>query len=200
MDDDEEKIIKVLIVGGYGDGKSNIFNAISGKEYEEGLGPCGKGCIKKTIIIKSKKYNLIILDPCPGNEGSRSLSKNFMRDSHIFLVVHDITKDYYEEIYYYVDTIKEMCQNNHIICLFCNKKDLKHNEIDNKEIINYLKSNEIKIKYVSAKENPNEINFFLEELLLDYLEKSILKVKIPGRHPKENNKNYGYLLFKYLNY
>ena len=55
MDDKEEMNIKVLIMGEYGDGKSNIFNAIMGKNYEEGLGPLGKGYGEKTIIIKEKK-------------------------------------------------------------------------------------------------------------------------------------------------
>ena len=115
-------------------------------------------------------------------------------------MVYDITKEDYEEIYYYLDYLNKYCDNKHIICIFFNKKDVIYKEVDDEKLKNYLKSLEIKLKYVSAKENPNEINFFLEELLLDYLEKSILKVKIPGRHPKENNKNYGYLLFKYLNY
>ena len=129
MNDDEIKEIKTILVGMTGTGKTNIINALTGKKFEENkFSTTTSSFIDKTITLKNKKYNLEIWDTA-GQEKYRSLTKIFINDSKIVIFVYDITtRSSFDEIDFWVRSVKEILGNNPVFGLAGNKKDLFQNE------------------------------------------------------------------------
>ena len=64
------------------------------------------------MTVKKKKYNLEIWDTA-GQEQYRSLTKIFINDSKIVIFVYDITnRESFNEIDYWVNTVKEKLGND----------------------------------------------------------------------------------------
>ena len=173
MNDDEIKEIKTILVGMTGTGKTNIINALTGKDFEENkLSTTTSSFIDKIITIKNKKYNLEIWDTA-GQEKYRSLTKIFINDSKIVIFVYDITtRTSFEEIDFWVRSVKEILGNNPVFGLAGNKKDLFQNEEVTEEE-GEKKAEEIGalFKLTSAKTGQVGINEFMQSLLEEYIKK-----------------------------
>ena len=173
MNDDEIKEIKTILVGMTGTGKTNIINALTGKDFEENkLSTTTSSFIDKIITIKNKKYNLEIWDTA-GQEKYRSLTKIFINDSKIVIFVYDITtRTSFEEIDFWVRSVKEILGNNPVFGLAGNKKDLFQNEEVSEEE-GEKKAEEIGalFKLTSAKTGQVGINEFMQSLLEEYIKK-----------------------------
>ena len=173
MNDDEIKEIKTILVGMTGTGKTNIINALTGKKFEENkFSTTTSSFIDKTITLKNKKYNLEIWDTA-GQEKYRSLTKIFINDSKIVIFVYDITtRSSFDEIDFWVRSVKEILGNNPVFGLAGNKKDLFQNEEVSEEE-GEQKAQEIGalFKLTSAKTGQVGINEFMQSLLEEYIKK-----------------------------
>ena len=173
MNDDENKEIKLILVGMAGTGKTNIVNALTGKQFEENkFSTTTSSFIDKTISINNKKYNLEIWDTA-GQEKYRSLTKIFIKDSKIVIFVYDITsRPSFEEVDFWVKSVKEILGSSPVYGLAGNKKDLFQNEEVNEEE-GEKKAQEIGalFKLTSAKTGQVGINEFLQSLLEEYIKK-----------------------------
>ena len=182
MNDDERNEIKIILVGMTGTGKTNIINALTGKKFEENkLSTTTSSFIDKTITIKNKKYNLEIWDTA-GQEKYRSLTKIFINDSKIVIFVYDITtRSSFEEIDFWVKSVKDILGNSPVFGLAGNKKDLYQNEEVSEEE-GEKKAQEIGafFKLTSAKTEQVGINEFMQSLLEEYIKKT-------GGNTEENN-------------
>ena len=178
MDEDSQDI-KTILVGMSGTGKTNIINALINQPFDsDQISTQTSSFVDKYITIDKKKYHIEIWDTA-GQEKYRSLTKIFIKDSKIVIFVYDITtKASFEEIDYWVNTVKEILGETPFYALVGNKKDLfTKEEVD--EDLGRSKAEQIgaKFKLTSAKTERNQINDFMKELLEDYIKKNGGKVK-----------------------
>ena len=178
MDEDSQDI-KTILVGMSGTGKTNIINALINQPFDsDQISTQTSSFVDKYITIDKKKYHIEIWDTA-GQEKYRSLTKIFIKDSKIVIFVYDITtKASFEEIDYWVNTVKEILGETPFYALVGNKKDLfTKEEVD--EDLGRSKAEQIgaKFKLTSAKTERNQINDFMKELLEDYIKKNSGKVK-----------------------
>ena len=170
---DEDRDVKTILVGMSGAGKTNIINALVGRKFDE-----SKFCtttssfLEKIMTVKKKKYHLEIWDTA-GQEQYRSLTKIFINDSKIVIFVYDITnRESFNEIDYWVNTVKEKLGNEPIFGLVGNKKDLFLEEAV-KEEEGEKKAKEIGaiFRLTSAKTGQALIIDYLQNLLEEYVKK-----------------------------
>ena len=170
----EENSIKVILIGMSGTGKTNIIKALMDNPFqEESQSTLSSSFIAKNVTIEKKKYQVELWDTA-GQEKYRSLTKIFIVFSKIVIFVYDITqRKTFEDLDFWVETAKESLGDSPIYALFGNKKDLYLNE-QVEESEGEKKANEIGaiFKLTSAKNERENLNEYLEELIKLYIKKA----------------------------
>ena len=189
MNDEDSLEIKTILVGMSGTGKTNIINAMTNQPFDsDKISTLTSSFVDKYIEIKKKKYHVELWDTA-GQEKYRSLTKIFVKDSRIVIFVYDITtKASFEEIDYWVTTVKEILGEGPVYGLIGNKKDLFiKEEID--EDTGRNKANEIGaiFKLTSAKTERGAINDFMNELLEEFLRRNGENIKKEPRRQTIDN-------------
>ena len=172
-DEDVEEGIKVILVGETGTGKTSLINSAMGKKFKDDHKStmyCSYVNLKK--VIEDKEYNLNLWDTI-GQEKFRSLTKIFIKDSKIVLLVYDITRiDTFKELDFWHKMIRDILGDDPILGICGNKQDLFAREQVKEEVAKkYAEEKNIPFKLTSAK-NPLSFNKFLEELVGKYVEKN----------------------------
>ena len=175
---EEEKVgsnvVKLILVGDSGTGKTNLINVSVGQEFNPGiLTTTSCSYIQKIVKNNKKEYKVNLWDTI-GQEKYRSLTKIFVKDSNIVIFVYDITKrESFESLKYWKKIINDILGDDLTLGVIGNKIDLyleeKVKEHEGKE---YADSIGAKFKITSAKNNPKEISDFIEEMLDIYLKKN----------------------------
>ena len=128
--------------------------------------------MSKSIKINKKTYNLEIWDTA-GQEMYKSLTKLFIVGSKVVIFVYDITdKSSFNELDYWVKTVKDILGKTPIYAIFGNKKDLFMNEKVTEEE-GEKKAQEIgaHFKLTSAKTERENINIIVNDLVKEYVER-----------------------------
>jgi Ras-related protein Rab-6A len=168
---DEE--IKVILIGESGTGKTSLINATMGLKFKEHLESTTTNSFSsKTVTINNKEYVLNLWDTI-GQEKFRSLTKIFIKDSKIVILVYDITrKESFDELDFWHKMIQDILGNEPVLGICGNKSDLFVKEQVKEEVVKkYAEEKNIPFKLTSAK-NPLSFNKFLEDLVKKYLEKT----------------------------
>jgi small GTP-binding protein len=166
-------VIKTIISGSSGTGKSSIVNSINGESFNIntsstiGVDWCS---------IKKKKGNIIYnfhLFDTSGQEAFNSITKSYYRDAKIVILVYSLNdSDSLKKISLWETDFDNSNTQKNVMKIFVgNKSDLKN--IDNSDLIKQLKERNIKHIEVSAKDNINiELlqNMFTEEYINKYLD------------------------------
>ena len=188
---DEE--IKVILIGESGTGKTSLINATMGLKFKESLESTTTNSFSsKTVTINNKEYTLNLWDTI-GQEKFRSLTKIFIKDSKIVILVYDITrKASFNELNFWLKMIQDILGDEPILGICGNKSDLFVKEqVKEEEVKKYSEEKNIPFKLTSAK-NPISFNKFLEDLVQKYLDKRGVvgvgtKDKIDLNNKKRNN-------------
>ena len=180
MDEDSEEI-KTILVGMSGTGKTNIINAMINLPFDSNsITTSTSSFMDKYIEIDKNKYHIELWDTA-GQEKYKSLTKIFVKDSKIVIFVYDITtKTSFDEVDYWVKTVKDILGDAPVYGLVGNKKDLfQKEEID--EDMGRNKADEIGaiFRLTSAKTERGGINDYMIELVEEYLKKNGLKKNKP---------------------
>ena len=173
MSNNTEDEIKVILVGESGTGKTSLINATMGLKFQDILETTATNSFSsKKITINSKEYVLNLWDTI-GQEKFRSLTKIFIKDSKIVLLVYDITnKRSFNELDYWYKIIHDILGDEPVIGVCGNKNDLITKEqVKEEEAKKYAEEKNIAFKLTSAK-NPLSFNKFLEDLVKKYVEKN----------------------------
>ena len=195
MNDEDCNEIKTILVGMSGTGKTNIINAMTNQPFDSNkISTLTSTFIEKVIEINKKKYSIELWDTA-GQEKYKSLTKIFLKDSKIVIFVYDITtQESFEEVNYWVTTVKEILGESPVYGLVGNKKDLyMKEEID--EDTGRNKADEIGalFKLTSAKTERGAINDYLVELLEEYLRRNGENIKVqPRRQTIESSMSINY--------
>ena len=172
MDNNAEEEIKVILVGESGTGKTSLINATMGLPFKESLeSTTANSFSSKKITVGSKQYILNLWDTI-GQEKFRSLTKIFIKDSKIVLLVYDITRlNSFKELDFWYKMIRDILGDDIIVGVCGNKQDLfAREQVKEEEGRKYAEERNISFKLTSAK-NPLSFNKFLDELVKQYTEK-----------------------------
>ncbi len=207
---DDDKVIKIILLGESGVGKTNLIQVALGNPFQkETDSTLISSYLESEIIIQNKKYMYALWDTA-GQEVYRALNKMFIKDSKIIILVFAINnRKSFEEINFWINCVKDnLEENKYIMALVANKSDLiEEQEVPDEEIMKKGEELNIKVKITSAAEDSVGFKMFLEELLKDLVKSGIpldrrqtfaLEEEIDegndedkNNNENENNKNTG---------
>ena len=122
---EEKKIlIKLILLGDAGVGKSSIIKRYYEEKFEENISSTScSHYFEKEVIINSQNVILELWDTA-GQEEYRSVTKIFIKNSRIIVLVYDITSNKnFESLNYWYDFITKELGPNVILGLVGNKTD-----------------------------------------------------------------------------
>ena len=117
--------IKLILLGDTGVGKSSIIKRFMEDSFESNLiSTMGSSFLEKTVNIKGKKVNIEIWDTA-GQEEYRSVTKIFVKNSKIIILVYNVTlKSSFNGLNYWYDFIQRELGQNVVLAVAGNKTDL----------------------------------------------------------------------------
>jgi len=167
--------IKLILLGDTGVGKSSIIKRFMEDSFESNLiSTMGSSFLEKTVNIKGKKVNIEIWDTA-GQEEYRSVTKIFVKNSKIIILVYNVTqKSSFNGLNYWYDFIQRELGQNVVLAVAGNKTDLIFEdgfdeEITSEEGKEFAKKINAYFALVSAKESGKEINSLFNQCIEKYL-------------------------------
>ena len=184
--------IKVILLGETFVGKTSLINVSIDKHFKskEEMTLSFNYSLKK-FNYKGKEYIFNLWDTI-GQEKYRSLTKMFINDSKIVILVYDITieKSFKQLEYWYNQVNSLINEQDYILAVVGNKKDLfKDEKVSEEQGKAFAMEKNAKFKLTSAKDDPLSFVAFLEELFKDFIDKG--KEKLDKKIGKKlNNEKY----------
>ena len=179
--------IKVTLLGNSGVGKTCIILRYTKNEYNDNtLSSRGVSYSSKIISINNKEVQLDLWDTA-GQEKFRSLGMYFYKDSHIVLLVYDITnKESFEDLknVWYND-LKKYGEQYTVLAVVGNKCDMYEveNTVPEEEARKFAEEKNAVFMLVSAKSGDN-INFLFEILANKYFDPNF-QTKIEDKNEQQ---------------
>ena len=174
-----KKDIKIILIGETGVGKTNLINAFFGLKFQDQIdSTLASYCNEGKFNYNNESYNYAVWDTA-GQEKFRAISKLFIRDAQIILIVYSIiNRKTFEQVNFWLNLVKENLENNtYILGLVANKIDLyEHQIVKDEEGIKIAKENNIDFLVTSALNSPETFRKFVNKLLVKYIEKEGQKI------------------------
>ena len=195
--EDEEKEIKVILLGEAGVGKTNLINRATGQDFNPFSKTTGSSSFSKMIVnVRNQNFEINLWDTI-GQEQFRQLTKLFYNNSKIVIFVYDITshKSIDELKNYWVKDIESKLGNDIIKGVVANKIDLYlEEEVKEDEGEEFAKSIDAKFLTISAKtDNPDKFKKYITELVEDFLLSGLNtgsgRITLSNNTHNKNNKN-----------
>ena len=171
---DDIKELKVILLGEPGVGKTNIISRYLSGSFNQSSNPTiGSTFGEKIIKKEGVTYSLKVWDTT-GQERYNSITKLFVKGSHIVILVYSIDNlQTFEKINFWYNYIKEELQEGkYILGILGNKRDLYEFEVVSEEDGKKLaqKKNAV-FGLVSAKIDINGIINYFDTILEEYISK-----------------------------
>ena len=186
---DDNEIIVILIVESC-TGKTNLINTAIGLNFRESEpSTTSTSYVPKLINIGDKSYTINLWDTI-SKESFHPITKLFLKDSNIIILVYDITKlKTFEKLDYWFQEIKDNLDDTSVIGIIGNKQDLYlKEEVSEKKAKEYATEKKSYFKLTSAKDPVSFISA-LEDLTKKYIEKNKKIVKIFEKKEVEEEDN-----------
>ena len=184
MSDDEIQEIKVILLGETAVGKTSIIKRYYDDTFDTNeVTTISMSYVDKIIELNKKKYKLIIWDTI-GQEKYRSISKLFLTEAKIVILVYCIDKkDTFENLDFWYNLYKEELGDEAILGIAGNKADLLMEQVvPYQEGEKFANERGAIFAEISAKENKVTINNFMNDLVKAYIAKN------KGEKINNNNK------------
>ena len=168
---EEDQIIKVILIGNSGVGKTSIINRFYLNKFEEKQSiTFTANFIVKNINIDGKTVILNVWDTA-GQEKFKSVNKIFTKNSNIIIFVYDITNHKsFEELDFWYKLIIDESEEDAIFGLAGNKADIVEEEsVSIEEGQKRAEEWGATFALLSAKEDKAGISSFFTELVKNYL-------------------------------
>ena len=172
-EDNNSNLIKVILVGDSGTGKTQLITVAAGFEFNTtSLTTTSCSYVQIKLQKNKKEYKINLWDTI-GQEKYRSLTKIFLKDSKIVIFVYDITnRATFDSLKYWKKIIDDVLGPTPLFGVVGNKNDLYLEEkVKEDEGEAFAKSINAKFLYTSAKNESNAFVKFIEQILDDYVEK-----------------------------
>jgi len=173
-EENNDRAIKVILLGESGVGKTNLIRRTMGLNFDKNSeSNFSSSYSESDIIVQDIKYAYQIWDTA-GQEKFRALNKLFIKDSKLIIIVFSIdNKISFDQIDFWLNFAKEILGNQgYILGLVGNKSDLyEDQEVDDETINEKVQQLGIKYKLTSAAKADSGFPSFLDELLTDYIVK-----------------------------
>ncbi len=173
-DNKEEKELKIIVLGECGVGKTNIIMRYYKDAFnEDSITTTCTSYIMKIIKRDKVTYRLNVWDTA-GQERFRSITRSFLQDAKIILLVYSIIdKKSFEGLDYWYKTVFEICDPNVAIAIVGNKSDLfVEQEVTEEEGKNFADAKGAMFKLISAKSDKQGVDALFDEALDKYIEKN----------------------------
>ena len=155
--------IKIILIGDSGTGKTNLITVSAGYEFNSNaLTTRACSFIQKTFIKNNKEVKVNIWDTI-GQEKYRSLTKIFVKEAKIVILVYDITnRTSFDNLEKWMESVNDTLgtSNKYAVILMGNKADLEEKR---------------KVTYEEAEDKCKKYNIFwggecsVQEMSLDEL-------------------------------
>ena len=172
--------IKLILLGESGVGKTAIIKRYLYDKFDLDKTPStSMNYVEKDIEINNKKFKLNIWDTI-GQEKYRSLSKLFLNETQIVILVYSINDlKSFKELDYWRNLYKEQLGEEIILGVAGNKSDLfLSQEVTEEEGREFAKENNGFFSLLSAKENKIGIDEFIFQLVKEYIDIKYNKIDI----------------------
>ena len=197
----EKEPIKIILLGNTSVGKTAIITRFDKDNFDiENPSTFSPNYIEKTININNKDFKINVWYTA-GQEKFQSVSKIFIKNAKIVILVYDITnKESFTGLKYWYDFLKNEYGEKVIMGLAGNKIDLLNEdnyteEVSDEEGENLAKELGAIFSLLSAKCDKKGIDDFFMKLITKYLEEASNEI-IPqrnsikiGKDNSNNNKN-----------
>jgi len=179
---EDEKEIKVILLGNSGVGKTSIINRYVNNVYNSNCETTlGSTYSTREVIKDNVVYKLNLWDTT-GQEKYHSITNLFIKGSSIVILVYSIDLlSSFEGLNYWYNSIKENLEgNNYVLAVVGSKSDLINEEeevVSEDEAKNFAKERNAIFKLVSSKEDPVGINNLFDKLLDELIRMNYITVK-----------------------
>mmetsp|Transcript_30633 Transcript_30633/g.42658 ORF Transcript_30633/g.42658 Transcript_30633/m.42658 type:complete len:220 (-) Transcript_30633:402-1061(-) len=156
-EDQYDFLFKVVLIGDSGVGKSNLLSRFTRNEFKlESKSTIGVEFATKSIQADDKTIKAQIWDTA-GQERYRAITSAYYRGAVGALLVYDISKRLtFENVGRWLGELRDHADQNIVIMLVGNKKDLRHNrEVQTDEAKAYCKENNLFFIETSAMTDSN---------------------------------------------
>ena len=195
MEDDYEEV-KMILLGESGVGKTAIIKRYLYDQFNKEKSPTeSMHYMEKDLVINKKKIKLNVWDTI-GQEKYRSLSKLFLNETQIVILVYSIDDSKsFKELDYWSDLYKEQLGDEILLGIVGNKIDLFTNqEVSENQGKEYAEQHNGIFAQLSAKENRVGIEEYILKLVTEYLKKKNNKINIKDFEIIELNRKKGIIL------
>jgi small GTP-binding protein len=179
---EDEKEIKVILLGNSGVGKTSIINRYVNNVYNSNCETTlGSTYSTREVIKDNVVYKLNLWDTT-GQEKYHSITNLFIKGSSIVILVYSIDLlSSFEGLNYLYNSIKENLEgNNYVLAVVGSKSDLINEEeevVSEDEAKKFAKERNAIFKLVSSKEDPVGINNLFDMLLDELIRMNYITVK-----------------------
>ena len=179
---EDEKEIKVILLGNSGVGKTSIINRYVNNVYNSNCETTlGSTYSTREVIKDNVVYKLNLWDTT-GQEKYHSITNLFIKGSSIVILVYSIDLlSSFEGLNYWHNSIKENLEgNNYVLAVVGSKSDLingEEEEVSEDEAKKFAKERNAIFKLVSSKEDPVGINNLFDMLLDELIRMNYITVK-----------------------
>ena len=167
----ENKEIKVILLGDCGVGKTNIISRYLYNEFRDvEASTMGSYYATKELKINDKKVVLNIWDTA-GQEKYLSVTKMLIQESKIIILCYSITdEDSFQHLNHWLKSVVDIIGNDFILGILANKTDLYENEkVSEDRGRQYATEHEGIFKLTSAKIDKEGIDEYFNILVEKYL-------------------------------
>ena len=193
---ENEKEIKVILLGDSGVGKTCIINRYINDEFNpNSKTTLGSNASSKVIKRGQVSYILNLWDTT-GQEKYHSITNLFIKGSNIVILVYsiDLLLSFKGLDYWYKSVQEKLGGNKYVLAVVGSKSDLIKNEeeeVSEEEAKKFAEEKNAIFKLVSSKEDPDGINNLFDTLLDELIKKNYLN--------ENENENYIITRKKFVN-
>jgi len=155
--DEYDYLFKVVLIGDSGVGKSNLLSRFTRNEFNlESKSTIGVEFATKSIKTDGKTIKAQIWDTA-GQERYRAITSAYYRGAVGALLVYDISKRItYDNVVRWLKELRDHADQNIVIMLVGNKKDLRHmRQVQTEEAKEFCKQNKLFFIETSALADSN---------------------------------------------
>eukprot|EP01156_Anaeramoeba_ignava_P017574 Anaeramoba_ignava/a841_38.p1 GENE.a841_38~~a841_38.p1 ORF type:complete len:210 (+),score=63.43 a841_38:133-762(+) len=165
----DEKTLKILLIGNSLVGKSSLLLRFCDNRFNEDMGTTiGVDFRFSSIELDGEEAKLQIWDTA-GQERFRAVTRSYFRGSAGVLLVFDVTRrSTFNQISGWLNDAKTLTNPNSVIFLVGNKIDLEDRQVSREEAENFALENELQYMETSAKTGNNVEETFMETARVVY--------------------------------